>query len=516
MNPINGLSFLLLSVFFGTVSLTAPQEVPKTWDDAEMPKLTLPLADTSASPAYAPADYYYRIPVRPIYRSYPVYHPDKEPAGYFEGLQKRKPELLWDDQGTRPKLNSAADWIVAGELVFDAPIIIAGEGRLGPSLATDSIVRDTKWYAETGAAVTREGILPFYRYVVREQGKVEVGALSCAQCHTRVMPDGTVIKGAQGNFPFGQSFARDMREPGVIEPAFRGMLHGLFSVPWIQPDPQARVDALPFAQIAEANGTTPPGVMARHGTGTWSPVQVPDLIGVKTRRYLDRTGLQRHRSPADLMRYAALNQGLDRVTTYKGLLVSGQKDREPPEQFFERRYSDEQLYALGNYIYSLKPPRNPNLPRTRAEKRLVERGRDIFMDGDNRCAICHDPKQDYTNNKLVAAPGFQVSEDHPEREAIMRQRVNTDSTLTLATRRGTGLYKVPSLAGVWYRGPFEHNGSCATLEDWFDPARLNQDYVPTGWRGIPGTKTRAVKGHEFGLDLSSEERKALIAFLKTL
>jgi hypothetical protein len=88
--------------------------------------------------------------------------------------------------------------------------------------------------------------------------------------------------------------------------------------------------------------------------------------------------------------------------------------------------------------------------------------------------------------------------------------------MTLTTYRGTGFYKVPSLLGVWYRGPFEHNGSVATLEDWFDPRRLEDDYVPTGWKGPLGTKTRAVKGHEFGLDLSSDETDALIAFLKTL
>jgi cytochrome c peroxidase len=29
-------------------------------------------------------------------------------------------------------------------------------------------------------------------------------------------------------------------------------------------------------------------------------------------------------------------------------------------------------------------------------------------------------------------------------------------------------YKVPSLKGVWYRGPFEHNGSVATFEDSLD------------------------------------------------
>jgi hypothetical protein len=94
--------------------------------------------------------------------------------------------------------------------------------------------------------------------------------------------------------------------------------------------------------------------------------------------------------------------------------------------------------------------------------------------------------------------------------------VGTDPTLALKTRRGTGYYKVPSLKGVWYRGPLEHSGSVATLEDWFDPRRLRDDYVPTGFKGGGGVKTRAVKGHEFGLKLSAEDRKALIAFLKTL
>ena len=75
---------------------------------------------------------------------------------------------------------------------------------------------------------------------------------------------------------------------------------------------------------------------------------------------------------------------------------------------------------------------------------------------------------------------------------------------------------MPSLLGVWYRGPFEHSGSVLTLEDWFDARRTRDDYVPTGWKGPPGTMRRAVNGHDFGLDLSADEKKALIAFLKTL
>jgi len=55
----------------------------------------------------------------------------------------------------------------------------------------------------------------------------------------------------------------------------------------------------------------------------------------------------------------------------------------------------------------------------------------------------------------------------------------------------------------------------ATLEEWLDPARLREDYVPTGFKGA-NVKSRAIKGHEFGMALLPEDKAALIAFLKTL
>jgi len=109
---------------------------------------------------------------------------------------------------------------------------------------------------------------------------------------------------------------------------------------------------------------------------------------------------------------------------------------------------------------------------------------------------------------LTPVTGFKVKQGTND---VLKIFVNTDPYLTLNTRRGTGYYKIPSLKGVWYRGPFEHNGSVATLEDWFDLRRLRDDYVPTAFRGY-GVTTRAVKGHEFGLSLTPEERTAFIAF----
>jgi hypothetical protein len=40
---------------------------------------------------------------------------------------------------------------------------------------------------------------------------------------------------------------------------------------------------------------------------------------------------------------------------------------------------------------------------------------------------------------------------------------------------------------------FGHSGWCATLEDWFDPRRLRDDYSPTGFKGY-GVQRRAVRG----------------------
>jgi hypothetical protein len=145
------------------------------------------------------------------------------------------------------------------------------------------------------------------------------------------MPNGTTIRGAQGNFPFAKAFAYETRHPTVIPPAYRGMIHALYNVPWADPNRQLELDRLPLPQLAAHFDDIPAGVSPRHGTGAWSPVQVPDLIGIQGRRYLDRTGLQRHRAPVDLMRYAALNQGIDQLTLFDGVLASGQAERQPAE-----------------------------------------------------------------------------------------------------------------------------------------------------------------------------------------
>jgi hypothetical protein len=504
-NCVAPVFFILIGII--TTGPSAPAQlasapariIPKTWDDQAIATLEVPLADPVGSPKHASADYYYRIPVAPMYKTYPVYVPGHEPPGYIDWLKQQEPEIVWDDSGHAPPLKTDQDWIRAGEIVFDAPV------RFGGARLLDSI-RNPSWYEETGTPLAKDGTLPIFRYVIVKKGMIEVGQNACGYCHSRLMPDGSVLKGGQGNFPLSRIGAG----AGILGPDPALFRRAAFGVPWLDPDPAAALYGL---SPEERPANLPTGVNPRYRASPLYPVQVPDLIGVKDRSYLDRTGLQRHRSIADLMWYAAMNRGIgdggDALANHNGFIPADPpRFQKLPDPATRSRYSDEQLYALALYLYSLQPPPNPN-----QFDAIAARGQRVFE--REECASCHTPPQ-YSNNKLTPAEGFTVPEDHRKTYEILPVTVGTDPGLALKTRRGTGYYKVPSLKGLWRREMFPHDGSCATLEDWFDPRRLRDDYVPTGFLGPHGAKTRAVKGHTFGLSLSSDDRTALIAFLKTL
>ena len=478
-------------------------EVPKVWDDTAMSEVELPLA-ARIPVHHIPADYYYQIPVRPNLKTYPIYAPDREPKGYWEWLLKQEPQPAFDPA----KLRTKEDWIKAGELVFESPRSFTGFD----DPFTD--VRNPKWYEYTGIALDKNGVVPFYRYVIGEKGKIEVNLDSCAECHTRILPDGRIVKGAQGNVPFGRIWGYRLANDKHVNPKApaKRISLGFFGAPWIKPDPTSPLSDKTMADFVAHVATIPPGVNVRQGTSAIYPAQIPDLIGVKDRLYLDHTGLQQHRSIADLMRYDAINNFIEEITDYDGFRPLNSGGKLPTiKQLLETpddgRASDDELYALALFLYSLQPPPNPN-----RFDGIAAQGKKIFE--REGCNGCHTAPL-YTNNMLTLAAGFEAPAEDRGKYRILAVSVGTDPFLATKTRRGTGYYKVPSLKGVWYRGPFEHNGSVATLEDWFDASRLRDDYVPTGYKGY-GSATRAIKGHEFGLHLVPQDKQALIAFLKTL
>ncbi len=480
--------FLLAAIYLSAQSFQP--KIPKFWDDHEVEKFEVPLANPKYSPRHMSAKDYYALKVRPIYKTYPVYAPGREPAGYRESLKQLEPEIVFDSA----KLNTKEDWIAAGKLVFESEPL----HRPAPESGV---------FFRTPLPPNADGTLPYFvpgaRYIIRKKGVLEVGINSCAGCHTRVMPDGSYLPGAQGvvDFPVPAATIEGIktRNAEVHQPVLeRAWI--LFGAPWIESKESffARLKPAAYAQIVADRHS---GVLARQGTSPFTPPHIPSLIGLEKRKFFDSTGFVRHRSLADLARYAITNQGLDTLAYYGDFQPSGEVTAFSSEK--GTRYSDEQLYALALYIYSLQPPPNPNQPSD-----LSRRGQKLFS--QQGCAGCH-PAPLYTNNKLTPAKGFQVPEHLRSSDEVLDLSVGTDPTLALTTRRGTGFYKVPSLQGLWYRNAFGHTGGVDTLEEWLDPARLRDDFVPKN--NLP---KRPVIGHEFGLKLSPEDRAALVAFLKTL
>jgi hypothetical protein len=333
------------------------------------------------------------------------------------------------------------------------------------------------------------------------------------------MPDGTVIKGAQGNFPFDRLMAEFTA--GLEPPDQAGFVSALvreqFGAPWIEHLSQTMLDTLSPARHIQLRRAIPPGVLTRQGTHLLYPVHVPDLRGIRHRRFFDATGIMQQRSIGDLMRYAAFNAFVDHLNRYNDFVPSlgHHPGAYPPpdsvQSFFNgpfERYSDAQLFALANYLYSLEPLPSPH----RYDAETLALGERVFI--EEGCVTCH-PPPDFTNNELTPAAGFEPPEEHFERYPIFDASVETDPGLTMLTRRGTGYYKVPSLRGLWYRDKFLHDGSLATLDELLDPARLRADFAPGGFAGAD-TPRRAVPGHAFGLELPPAEKQALIAYLLTL
>lgn len=462
---------ILLVLIFVMPSASAQRpSAPRMWDDAALATMELPLANPASSPKHVTSEYYYRMAARPIYKSYPIYAPGREPAGYFEMLAQQEPEVIADP---------------SGEQVFDAPIGYGATFKM-------SQVRDAEWYKRVEVPVTKDGIMPFSRYVVRTKGTVEVGGGSCLMCHARVMSDGSVVKGAQGNFPVDRAIAYNLREQSAASPRPEALLDSIrlgqktfFSVPWLTPDPIDRVSTLGMDDIVATYAAIPPGVTTRVNLSLFQPAQIPDLIGIKDRHFLDHTGVVQQRTIEDLMRYIALVQGANSFDHFGTFALL---DPLPDPTKLER-YSDENLFALAQYLYSLQPPANPHKANA-----VSERGRRIFS--REGCVNCHTPPL-YTSNKLTPVDGFKVPDDALQRYPITERSVGTDPGLALQTRKGTGYYKVPSLKGVWYRSPLQHRGEAKSLEEWLDPQRR-------------------AKGHPFGLKLKLADRAALIAFLRTL
>jgi hypothetical protein len=476
--------------------------IPTTWDINAIKRFHLPPSDSTVKVIYAPKAYYDSLPDHVIYKTFPVYVREYERPGYLDSLRNLEPEIVFHPDS----IKTLQDWIEAGEQVFHWPVAYRPVNNKVSHLSVDD-------FTASNGKISSAGEYAFSRYVVSEKGNVLMGTLSCSGCHTRILDSGEMIPGAQGNVFNNTGFVTAVKSGQIPFPVLQAGSRELNHAPW------ANIKAAPesASEFADYISAAPPGTMDRQGGGYLYPFAVPSLIGIKDIKYLDWTGLMKHDGPGDMMRYAAFNQGMDMLTSYDGFIPGGKKDNtklprpaewKHPFGYVGKKYTDAQLYALTQYIYSLEPPKNPN----HFPEELIKKGRILFA--KTGCVSCHTPPL-YTNNKLTPANGFEPPKDHFKKYDIFNVSVETDSVSALYTRRGTGYYKIPSLRGVWYRSSFFHNGTLTTLEEVMDERRLHSGFVPSGFKP-PHLKTMAVKGHPFGFELSEDDKKALIAFMKTL
>ena len=503
MNAGAFLRLLLLVIVSAALIAQAPSGVPRIWDDAALVDWATPVAGLNVRPAHYSSAEYYSVPGDNL-RTYPVYHPDSEPPGYWQELQKKKPEPLVDVSTIRTK----EDWIAVGERAFrdvdnywsrtSDPMIIAR-------------ARDPRSFE--GVFKLRDGSMWAPRWVVTPDG-VMLSSRACSACHFTIRADGTVAFASPGGPhppgtpPLGpRGVAVAAGAPPALQRFFEGdsrpiIAWRMWTVPWA---PDERVESRRSAPVGQLQGVfanNDPGVWHRPHGSPFSATKIPDLRILRYSRYVDATGTHRLRGPEDIGRYAAFVTGTDPMDFGPHRILSDEQRR------IRFRYADEVLYAIGVYLMSLEPPKNPDT----ASQAVLNRGEQIFR--REGCVNCHVPP-DYTSGKLTLAEGYQPPTDHPNRPDIVLVSVGTDPGLALKTRKGTGFYKVPSLRGVWYRPRLLHDGSVTSLEEMFDAARITPEYEPKGWNP-PGVTRRAVPGHTFGLSLNPEDRGALLAFLRSL
>jgi Di-haem oxidoreductase, putative peroxidase len=485
--------------------------IPKTWDEVALADWATPVAGLNVRPTHISAKEYYSMPVENR-QTYPVYYPGREPEGYWDMLQHVPSKPLIEPE----KLKSEADWVEAGRKVFNE----ADDLHLrtfDPKVIAAARSRET--FEQVHAQPLPDGTVYGLRWVPTKQG-VALSLPNCSGCHLLYLPDDTPVPGGPSLAGVGRTRDSRHRVPlvGPIHGANRVVtgatpflmgpeplgtwIYQAYGVPWKKDDINEllRIVTRPEYEahiVAASRG----GALTRWNGTLFYPTKVPDLIGIRDRKYIDSTATHLHRGIGDLMRYAALVSFADTADFGSHHMLL------PDTKRVSARLPDEALYALALYIYSLQPPANPNPSDEKARA-----GQKIFA--REGCPGCHTPPL-YTNNKLTLAQGFAPPKDVPPTLDILPVSVGTDSGLALGTRKGTGYYKVPSLKGVWYRGHYLHDGSVASLEEMFDPDRLQETHEPGGW-SPPGTTTRAIKGHEFGLNLKPEEHEQLLAFLRTL
>jgi hypothetical protein len=197
----------------------------------------------------------------------------------------------------------------------------------------------------------------------------------------------------------------------------------------------------------------------------------------------------------------------------------------------------EGIKRVEDYIHELPPPQ---YPFTIAEQQVSD-GEEIF---DNNCASCHRLGEERTGHII---PIEEVGTDRHRLDMWTQAAADAyndygegdDDEWDLENvRKPEAGYVAVSLEGLWLRAPYLHNGSVPTLTDLLEKPENRPTVFYRGYDvydqenvGFVSNRPEAEKvgfrydtslpgngnqGHLYGTDLTSQEKQALIEYLKTL
>jgi hypothetical protein len=162
-------------------------EAPRIWNDRDLAGWANPVAGLNVRPDHFSEAEYYAGPLVEAVRTYSVYFPGREPDGYWDMIQSKKPEPLVTS-GTRTE----GEWIDAGRRVFEELDVPAFRSTDPDLIRT---VRSAEAFQKLGGHPRADGKVHFLRWVPTAKG-LALSINDCASCHTRVLSDGTLLNGA--------------------------------------------------------------------------------------------------------------------------------------------------------------------------------------------------------------------------------------------------------------------------------------------------------------------------------
>ncbi len=192
------------------------------------------------------------------------------------------------------------------------------------------------------------------------------------------------------------------------------------------------------------------------------------------------------------------------------------------------------LQRVEDFITELPPPKYPFA----VDEKLAANGSQIFA---NSCATCHAFGGERTGTVI---PVEEVGTDRHRLDMWTQEAADSYNEFAegyefdFDNLRKTNGYVSVSLDGIWLRAPYLHNGSVPSLQDLlekpenrtkvfyrgydvYDPEKVGfvsngAEAERVGFKYDTSVTANSNEGHLYGTDLSGEDKKALVEYLKTL